>query len=92
MAAEKQRCGEGCRSILELGTSPGWLWGHKHGCRTSPDPGVAAGDRLLTGHEGSSASPPTAPQPSSWQEDTSSANTQLRHSLHLEQQLSGVRG
>lgn len=37
-------------------------------------------------------SPPTAPQTSSWQKDASLANTQLRRSLHLEQQLSGVRG
>jgi len=31
------------RSISGLGTSPGWVQGHRRCCRTSPDPGVALG-------------------------------------------------
>lgn len=47
---------------------------------------------ICTGTAQPPASPPTATQISSWQQDASLVNTQLQHGLHLEQQLSGLRG
>lgn len=49
MAAGKQRCREGSgRVTSELGTSPGWVQGHEHHCRMSPEVSVVLGtDSLL---------------------------------------------
>lgn len=43
-------------------------------------------------HSTAACKPPGCSSDSSWQEDPSPANPQLRHSLHLEQQLLGTRG
>lgn len=48
MAAGKQRCREGSgRVTSELGTSPGWVQGHEHHCRMSPEVRVVLGTGSL---------------------------------------------
>lgn len=50
MAAGKQQCGEGSGTVTsELGTSPGWVQGHQHHCRMSPEVGVVLGTRWAHG-------------------------------------------
>lgn len=48
VAAGKQRCREGGgRVTSELGTSPGWVQGHEHHCRMSPEVRVVLGTGSL---------------------------------------------